>query len=563
MRLSALGVLAACSAAPQERTETTDVGQLVDTGRPAVEASSLRPPADLALSHPPADQGVVVHASGPIGCADPTARAAAPFDTITFPYADDRRYVRMWGAGVMAGDFDDDGHIDVMMLGGASSLYLRQSAGGEFTDTFAQDVVALEPLDEVFGGAAADFDGDGDLDAYITRYRRPNVLLRNDGTGRFEDVTDMHGLGLGEHRSGAAAWADYDRDGDLDLYIAGHGRIIEDGSTAHDFPPGEPSYLFENTGTGFADRSDLLPPELHDGYTFVGGWHDVDDDGWVDLWAINDIGGAQRPCTLVRNLGGGIFVPDDNAAGLDLAVSGMGLGVGDVNRDGTDDFIVPAWNEVKFMLSAGTSGVWINHSRTLEVHGDPDQNQVVGWAAEIADMDNDSDLDIPMLFGFIDTQLSENGAGQPDALFIQDDAGAFSDEAVAWGVADAGYARGLALADLNNDGWLDMAKPDIDGPRLLHMSRCAEQSWLRVSLRMPGMNTRAIGARVEIEAAGRVQYRRIYAGGTGYGSSGPPEAHFGLGDADMVSRITVQWPDGVVTDHRGIEARQILTIRRE
>ena len=504
--------------------------------------------------------GIEVTSSGPIRCAKPQLRREKHFDVHAKPYDDDRDWIRMWGAGVAAADFDGDARTDVIFLGGRASQFFRQDPEGRFIDDSASALDSREPLDEVFGGSVADYDADGDLDLYVTRYNEPNVLLRNDGSGRFQDVTANVGLALGSHRSGASAWADVDRDGDLDLFVSGHGRIIEDGSRAHDFPPGEPSYLFLNTGAGFVDRSDLLPPEIHDGYTFVGGWHDIDEDGWPDLWAINDIGGAQRPCTLAMNRGGA-FEPDHNMAGLDLAVSGMGLGVGDVNGDGLDDFAVPAWNEVRFMLSS-SAGLWIDHSRTLGVRGDPLVDQVVGWAAELADMDNDTDLDIPMAFGFIDTQLADNAVGQPDALFIQDADGSFTDRAEEWGVADRGYARGLALADLNNDGWLDVAKPDINGPRLLQVSRCGEESWLRVGLRSEGPNTHAIGAKIVVETEATSQYRKLYAGSTGYGSSGPPEAHFGLGAAESVSRVVVYWPDGVVSELRDVEARQILTIRR-
>ena len=130
------------------------------------------------------------------------------------------------------------------------------------------------------------------------------------------------------------------------------------------------------------------------------------------------------------------------------------------------------------------------------------------------------------------------------------------------GIADPGVGRGFIAADLNDDGWLDLFKRDLDGPDLLYLSRCCAEGWLRVQLRDPGMNHFAIGARIEVHAGERVWWRVVTAGGLNYASSGPPEVHFGLGWTDTVDKVVVTWPDGGVTQYDGFKTRQIVRFNR-
>jgi hypothetical protein len=525
-----------------------------------------------------------VDEGGVVECVDPSLRDEQPFDTQNHPtlLGD---YVRMHGAGVVVEDLTGDGRLDMVLFGTEQSDYFIQQPDGSFQvnveKSFPKDVY----MGNAFGGVAADYDGDEDLDLFVTRYDKSDYLLQNDGDGFFTDVTREALPPVVElstdtgaepvwaphaglvHRSSSAAFGDYDRDGDLDLVIGGHGFVLESGLDPSDFPPAEPSFLYRNEGDGtFTDMSHLIPDEVHEGYTFVVSWTDVDGDGWQDLYLINDLGNAYQPCRLLLNrveegLG---FVPDNNARGLDVRVAGMGLGIADMNGDGLDDYLIPAWGRMRYMLSSPDLGVWVDRSMADGLVPDDTFNQVVGWGAELADMNNDMRMDAVVAFGFIQTRVSANTPDQPDGLWLQQEDGSFEDASFAWGFNDRGASRGLAVGDLNEDGWLDVVKPDLEGPHILKVSRCGEASWMRVRLRHPGTgNTRGVGAWVRVTTSdGVTQTRQIRAGGTGYASSSVLEAHFGLASHARVDRLEVTWPDGVMSTHLDLATRQVLTVTR-
>jgi hypothetical protein len=382
-----------------------------DTGQPSTPTDTAAPtvPEETADTADAQDPQFVLLQSGPVTCDDPTRREEHRFDQYTYETRPEE-LMRVHGAGVVGGDFDDDGDVDVMMFSDREWDYLRTRAGGGFD---RNPPGWLEPdldLSKGFGGSVVDYDADGDLDVFVTRYRRRNVLLENDGLGNFRDVAQDRGLAYGRHRSASSAWADIDADGDLDVVVAGHGEILEDGSEVEDFAPGNPTLLYLNDGTGhFQEHPELIPTDVHDAFSFVASWVDVDRDGLPDLYMINDFGGRLQSCRLLWNRDGS-FVADDNVAGLDLSVSGMGLGIGDIDEDGTTDFLVPAWGRNKLML--GTElGLWVDHAQALGMEADDARNQVVGWGGELADIDNDTRLDSVVVYGAIHTTISPTDPG--------------------------------------------------------------------------------------------------------------------------------------------------------
>ena len=196
------------------------------------------------------------------------------------------------------------------------------------------------------------------------------------------------------------------------------------------------------------------------------------------------------------------------------------------------------------MLSSD-DGRWYDWADALGLRADANAGQTVGWGAELADLDNDGDLDAVVAYGHLEVDGWDNPVYQPDALFLQQEDGSFEDVARQWGVDDPGSGRGFVLADLNQDGWLDLIKRDLSGPDVVYLSRCGSAHWLVMSLDDPeSANRFGVGATVRISANGQEWERTVTAGGTGFGSGGPPELHFGLGDLASVDRIDVSWPDG-------------------
>ena len=306
------------------------------------------------------------------------------------------------------------------------------------------------------------------------------------------------------------------------------------------------SFLYENVGGRFVDRSERLPAELDVAYTRVAGFHDLDLDGSPELYVVNDMSSV-RPNMLLHNVGGR-WVPDEGRAGLDLQRSGGGLGVGDVNEDGVLDLLVPHWERISLMLSI--DGHWYDHADALGLQPDAQAGQTVGHGAELADIDNDGDLDALVAYGHLEVGLEDwgNPERQPDALFLQRDDGTFYDVAPDWGVDDPGAQRGFVVADLDRDGWLDLIKRDLSGPDVIYLSHCGDAHWMTLGFEHAASPNRfAVGAVVQARIGDRVLTRTVTAGGTGFGTGGPPEVHFGFGNVDIVDHLEVIWPDGAQT----------------
>lgn len=537
---------------------------------------------------------------GLVTCADPSLRDALRFERRQYPSPANSE-IWVWAGGAIAADFDDDGNIDLVAPSESTSKIYWGTASGSFVEATLPFELSMG-----IGGTAADHDGDGDLDLYITRYAEPNVLLRNDGNRQFADVTAEAGVAClvpanatypgyedngvqcvdpvfdGTMKGGmsmASSWADYDADGDLDLFVGNYGYVDHSVSSATEFGPAEPSCLYANNGDGtFTDVTEALLPNdefcgLHYGYTYVAGWHDLNDDGLPELYSVNDFGTSGFPNRLLWN-DGGTFRMDNGAHGLDLPTTGMGLGINDVNGDGVPDILMPVWNNIELLESKafGSDPVWLDVSGAKGITVASARGQKVGWGAELEDMDNDADLDAVVAFGFVDdlgNPVWDNPFKQPDGLYLQT-AGTFTDQGESWGTADSGVSRGFVVVDINRDGWLDIAKRDLVGPNVFYVSRCGAEAWLTVELRQPTtLNSRAIGAKITVIDGETQQVRWIRAGGTSHASGGPPEVHFGFGAGEDLAApdgtldiVEVRWPDGTTSVFQNVAPRQHLVITR-
>lgn len=534
-----LALLAACPALPP-------------ADDPAPPSDDTEPGGDDTA--PPITPGTPaqVHAVPGPPCADPGARerqGAFRPATASDTWGDhtprpDRSLFT--GAGVAAADLDGDGRLDLLVARTHGLLAYRQREDGAFEDASSW----LPATDAVAAAVPADMDGDGDPDLAVTRYGAPDLLWRNDG-GTFTDVTAASGVvGAGKERSASASWADWDRDGDLDLFLAAHGGL--DGVHGD---PSDGSRLYLGHGDGTFEAAPPLPDAVRYAHAFAGGWHDLDGDGWLDLYVVADFGQHRRNALLWNRAG--TLVADGGAAGLDVVVQGMGLGVGDVDGDDAPDVVVAGWGSNRLLLAH--EGRWFEAHKALALVPDPRRGQHVGWATELADLDADGDLDVIEGFGAIVGQ--DTPPAQPDEVY-RNDGGRFVPVGSAWGFDDTGRTRAVLPVDVDGDGWLDLLRGDQAGPATLHLARCGAAAWVSVRLSQPGANPDAIGAEVTVRAGERLWRRTVVAGSTGVLSGGPPVVHVGLGELDRIDRITVRWPDGTRSTAGSVAVRQHLHIVR-
>ena len=453
------------------------------------------------------------------------------------------------GWGLVAADLNGDDRTDLFLPNnGADQLFLSDGDG-------LVQGGSLPPSSD-YGAVAGDLDGDGDLDLVVANWGPARVLF-NDGAGNF---TDGGTFGTDELHFGAAL-GDADGDGDLDVVLPTRNMdaLPEPGDVdGTSLPAGKPSELWLNDGRGgFSDGTDRLPEGTNDGYPFMVSWTDVDLDGDLDLYVSNDHGVGVRSNRIWRN-DGGVFVDISDGSGLDIASNSMGAGIGDLNADGVPDYVITAFTNI--LLESGGDGTWFQSEVARGLWPDGDGRRGVGWGTDFGDLDHDGDLDVVMLFGYFSFQLedSANQRAQPDGLYLLQDDGSFIQEANSRGFADMGQGRGLVVADLNGDGWLDTAKREVYGPARIHYARCGEGDWLVVELHDQGSpNPDAVGARIEVDG----QMRWISAGSTGLSSGGPATAHFGVGDEDEVD-VSVVWPDGERQDFPGLPTGQRIRLHR-
>ncbi len=537
--------------------------------------------------NPSVDSGfpAVITGAGVVTCAAPEARATSRFELRNAPVmpladGDDDDALPdalLHGGGLVAADFNGDGRTDVFLPSEAARQFYVQDAIGDFTDVAS---TALGPIDLTMGvgGSAADIDGDTDLDLLVTRFDRPLKLLQNDGVGHFTDVTDAAGLGARSAKWQSSSWGDFDGDGDLDLIVGAYGPTPADAFEPI-LPPGDPKAFYLNDGDGtFTDRSDLLPPWVQEAYTFMTAWYDLDGDSYPELLFANDFANW-RSSVILWNRGGATFeLGDAGCNGFLPGLFAMGLAIGDLNGDRRPDGILTSYKDIAVLKSQDNTNpgcptepiLWVDAAAVsgigvcAEVDTCGENQQSYGWGAELADLDNDADLDAIVGYGWWST-YEFNHIDQPDSFYLNNGDGvSFTDASSdpTWGLADRAATRGILAADVNHDGWLDLLKRDLLGPTLLRIAHCGSESWVEFTLGMPPPNTHAIGARIEVTVGDITQSRWIESGSRSMYVGGPPEAHFGLGTAEQISTIEVHWPDGEVSRFFDQAGRQHFTITR-
>jgi enediyne biosynthesis protein E4 len=506
-------------------------------------------------------------------------------------------HVAAMGAGVSVCDVNRDGRPDLYFtnsaFGSDNALFVQQEDGSFRDEARAARVTGENRAGEGVSMAAiwADADNDGDEDLWITKWGYGR-LLRNElvpsGELLFTDVTQQAGLRRWMNAN-SAVWFDYDRDGLVDLYVAGYfsetvdlwkvqtTRIMQD---SFEFATnGGHNVLWRNLGPdaqGVPRFEDVTARTGADStrWTLALAAADFDGDGWPDLYLANDYG----PEELLRSVEGQRFELASVGLGED-SKSGMSVTLGDTRNAGRLDVYVTNICKNGYLYQGNN----LRLNDLAEGGGLPNIAQSVvadcgwAWGAQFGDLDNDGWLDLFVTNGFISADRERDYwydmslvAGAADNLFqdtknwapigdkslsgyersrvLKAQGGRYADVAAAVGVTDLLDGRAVALADLWNRGVLDVIVANQKGPALIYRNEVVPgRGWIGFELKGSASNRSAIGARVTLrwsDAAGEHVQSQLVEGGTGFCSQNDRRLHFGLGPDARVLRAEIRWPSG-------------------
>ena len=506
-------------------------------------------------------------------------------------FSEERRLVETMGSGGALFDFDNDEDLDLYLVQGNSLLSSTKSSptnrlyrndGGVFVDI----TVSAHVGDTGYGlgAVAADYDGDGYRDLYVTNLGK-NVLYRNNGDGTFTDVTEHAQVGC-PLLSASAAFADIDRDGDLDLYVCNYVEY----ALETDIPcyykntlriycgPNEyhgiADVLYRNNGDGtFTDitkSAGVYEPTTRGlGVVFT----DVDNDGWLDIYVANDM----SPNTLFINQGDGTFREEGVLRGVafngdGIANGSMGIDAGDYDNDGDIDLWVSNFSlEANCLMQNDGEGYF--EDVTFDTNLADPSFYSLGFGTRFIDFDNDGWLDILVGNGHIwdnvkqvDTKMSY---AQPVQLFRsqggtpQNHAG-FTEITAEAGLDKTPYVvRGMLFGDIDTDGDVDVVLCQSNLPAVILSNEIGNaNAWLTVKLVGTDGNTDAIGAQVQLEADGIRLLREVICGAS-YLSGNDFRLFFGLGDATRVDNLQIRWHNGDVQKLGELLIRQSVTFSQD
>lgn len=498
--------------------------------------------------------------------------------------AGNKHLIETMMGGVAILDFDGDGWPDIYVTNGAPipslekhgppdwNRLFRNRGDGSFDDV--TEAAGVSGHGYSMGAATADFDGDGHIDLFVAGVRQ-NTLYRNRGDGTFEDVTASAGVAGDGQWSIGAAWLDFDRDGLLDLFVA---RYVQWDPAAEpycgDRQPGHrtychprlyrplPNLLYRNEGGGrFRDVSLDAGVHAHPGKAMGLAVADFNQDGWPDLFIGNDA----LPNSLFLNHGGkfqevaaeqGIALPNDGRP-----VSSMGAAIGDFDQDGHIDLLVTTLSNETFPFfrnlgdasfeditaPSGIAALTLPYS---------------GWGAAFVDLDNDGWPDIFTANGHVmdNAELTSSRPSRQPNLVLRNQGGARFTAHLLPATADVpaeAFHRGLAVADLNRDGRMDLVVTRLNEAPLILWNRTPTQHhWLMLEL-----EGNPVGARVRAKTAAGTRLG-LLAPFSSYASSSQPVVHLGLGPSRQVDELTIFWPDGCQQVVTGIQADQHLRLPR-
>ncbi|MDQ2747400.1 MAG: CRTAC1 family protein [Acidobacteriota bacterium] len=513
--------------------------------------------------------------------------------------ADNRYIVESMSGGAALFDCDGDGFLDAATVNGSTvenykkggdlfvTLYRQIDGATSKTPKFENITAAAGLTRKGWGMAvtAADYDGDGMMDLFVTGFGG-NAVYHGIGQCKFEDATEKSGLKGSGFMTGAA-WADYDRDGNLDVFVAGYVALdlnnlpVFGSSPTCSFKairvqcgprglPGETDFLFRGKGDGTFEevsaKAGVRDAEKYFGLGAV--WGDYDNDGWLDLFVAND----SSPNHLYRNNKNGTFADVGAESGTSYSDDGgeqgsMGAAFGDYDNDGKFDIFVTNFDSEHNTLykNLGAKGFL---DVSLESKIGALSKPYTGWGTAFEDFDNDGFLDLFVVNGHVYPQIelaksgSQMGFGQDILLHRNLGDGTFNEISSEAGLRDLPLRsrRGAAFGDLNNDGLIDVLITNLTEKPTVLLNRSANKNdSVTFKLIQAKINRDAIGARVTLKTNKRSMMREVEAGAS-YLSQNDLRLHFGLGAGEKIAVVEIRWSDGATETAANVVSGKIYTV---
>ena len=513
-------------------------------------------------------------ASTPLRFVD-VAQAAGLNYQCSVPGARPHNILQGIGYGCAFLDWNNDGNLDILLIGPTLALY-QGNGKGHFTDV--TQAAGLSGLKGVFQGCAVgDYDNDGYEDIYLSAYGG-GVLLHNEQGKRFRDVTAASGL-KPQPWGTSCAFVDLDNDGKLDLYVANYvdfglktvPQLCTVGGMQGVCPPTMYAPIkgsaFRNSGGGkFEDVTNQWNAQAASGKCLGVAFADFDGSGHQSLALAND----EMAANLLKN-DGHRFTDVGSRSGVAYSVNGnvdggMGVDWGDYDNDGRLDLAVATFaREAKCVYHNDGSGSFTEMSSRLGLAVPTLPN--VAFGEKWLDVDNDGFLDLMIANGHVRDNVNDVDKTatyrQPTQLFHNEGGVRFSDASAGLTGDAAGpiVGRGLAIGDFDNDGKVDALVVDAEGhPLLLHNETPNAGHWLEINLVGTRCNRDGLGALVTVTAGGRSLLRLCTTSGS-YLSASDKRVHFGLGASTTADTVVVQWPDGRKDTWPSVHTDQIVTLR--
>ncbi len=485
-------------------------------------------------------------------------------------------YEGMFGGGACVFDFNNDGFEDVYITGGMNDdrLYLN-NGNGTFRDVYAGSGLEISRKFVTQGVASADINRDGFRDLLITTITRRdvkqtipraiNLLFLNNGNGKFRDVTSEYGLGEMNSFSTGVSFGDLNADGWPDIYIGnyfndykGTLKVINDATIVASNQTAKGYLLINEKGKKFRDAYKEYGLE-YAGFGFGGVFTDIDNDRDQDIIVNHDFGYKRTANLLLENK-----YPDQKlsdigkATKMNVRINSMGAAVGDYNNDGNMDYLITNIGFNYLMVNEGNGAMFSNQSKKLGLNF-----FAISWGANFCDFDHDGDLDLFVANG----DLNPNCKPMADFYFVNTGSH-FTESATVSGLADYGIGRGSVVFDYDNDGDEDLLVvnqvPELDYPvpseTHLYKNDRAKGNWIKIALKGVEAETNGIGSRIEIEVNGTKMIREIDGGSSSHLSQNSVIAHFGLGNAQTIDKITVYWTGGNEQTVSGVGVNQLIEI---